>query len=50
LQREIWGKRGGAIRTLDSHASRARIKLRKAGAEDFIVNCHGIGYSLGGRG
>jgi DNA-binding response OmpR family regulator len=47
LQREIWGSRGGgAVRTLDSHASRARCKLRKAGAEGFIVNCHGIGYSL----
>lgn len=46
LQREIWGKRGGAIRTLDSHASRARCKLRRAGAGGFIVNCHGIGYSL----
>lgn len=47
LQREIWGSRGGgATRTLDSHASRARVKLRKAGAEGFIVNCHKIGYSL----
>jgi DNA-binding response OmpR family regulator len=47
LQREIWGSRGGgATRTLDSHASRARVKLRKAGAEGFIVNCRKIGYSL----
>jgi DNA-binding response OmpR family regulator len=47
LLKEIWrGKSGGATRTLDSHASRARVKLRKAGAEDFIVNCHKIGYSL----
>lgn len=51
LLREIWGSRGGsAIRTLDSHASRARCKLREAGAEGFIVNCHGIGYSLWERG
>jgi DNA-binding response OmpR family regulator len=47
LLNEIWrGKSGGATRTLDSHASRARVKLRKAGAEGFIVNCHKIGYSL----
>jgi DNA-binding response OmpR family regulator len=45
LMREIWGSRG-AVRTLDSHASRARCKLREAGAEGFIVNCHKIGYSL----
>jgi DNA-binding response OmpR family regulator len=47
LLRGIWGRRGGgAVRTLDSHASRARCKLRDAGAEGFIVNCHKIGYSL----
>jgi two-component system response regulator ResD len=47
LLREIWGTRGGgAIRTLDSHVSRARVKLRKAGAEGFIVNCWRVGYSL----
>jgi DNA-binding response OmpR family regulator len=46
LLREIWGRRGGAVRTLDSHASRARCKLREAGADGFIVNCHKIGYSL----
>lgn len=45
LLREIWGG-VGTTRTLDSHASRARIKLREAGAEGFIVNCHKIGYSL----
>jgi DNA-binding response OmpR family regulator len=47
LMREIWGSEGGAAtRTLDSHASRARSKLRKAGAEGFIVNCWRVGYSL----
>lgn len=45
LMQEIWGSRG-ATRTLDSHASRARNKLRKAGAEGFIVNCWRVGYSL----
>lgn len=47
LMKEIWGSEGGgAIRTLDSHASRARNKLRRAGAEGFIVNCWRVGYSL----
>jgi DNA-binding response OmpR family regulator len=46
LLREIWGRRGGAVRTLDSHASHVRCKLREAGAEGFIVNCHKIGYRL----
>ncbi len=45
LLREIW-EGVGTTRTLDSHASRARIKLREAGAEGFVVNRHGIGYSL----
>ncbi len=43
LLREIWGSRG-ALRTLDSHASRTRCKLREAGADDSIVNCHTHGY------
>jgi DNA-binding response OmpR family regulator len=46
LQQEIWGSRSGATRTLDSHVSRARVKLRKAGAEGFIVNCWRVGYKL----
>jgi DNA-binding response OmpR family regulator len=47
LLREVWGSRGrGSLRTLDSHASRARCKLRDAGAEGFIVNCHARGYKL----
>lgn len=47
LLREVWKKRGdGSRRTLDSHASRARCKLREAGAEGFIVNCHSHGYML----
>jgi DNA-binding response OmpR family regulator len=50
LQQEIWRSRGGgATRTLDSHVSRARVKLRRAGAEGFIVNCHKVGYSLCAR-
>jgi len=47
LMRELWGSRGrGSLRTLDSHASRVRNKLRKAGAEGFIVNCWRVGYKL----
>lgn len=33
-------------RTVASHASRLRVKLRKAGAGDLVVCCHGIGYRL----
>jgi len=47
LMKAIWGSEGnGASRTLDSHASRARNKLRKAGAEGFIVNYWRVGYKL----
>jgi len=40
----------GSLRTLDSHASRVRCRLREAGAAGFIVNSHGRGYKLRGRG
>lgn len=47
LMRELWGSRGrGSLRTLDSHASRVRCRLREAGAPGFIANCHGRGYKL----
>lgn len=47
LLKEVWGDRGGgSVRTVNSHASRARCKLREAGAEGFIVNCHAHGYRL----
>jgi DNA-binding winged helix-turn-helix (wHTH) protein len=47
LLRELWGSRGTSkLRSLDSHASRTRCKLRDAGADGFIVNCHGHGYKL----
>jgi DNA-binding response OmpR family regulator len=45
LRRELWGNRG-SFRTLDSHASRARCKLREGGAPGFVVNCHAHGYRL----
>lgn len=47
LMRELWGSRGrGSLRTLDSHASRIRVKLRRAGAGDFVVNYREHGYKL----
>jgi DNA-binding response OmpR family regulator len=48
LLREVWGYRSlGRTRTLDSHASRLRRKLRQAGAgPSVVVNVWGIGYRL----
>jgi DNA-binding response OmpR family regulator len=47
LLRSIWGYRGDCrTRTLDSHASRVRVKLRSAGAPGLIVACWGVGYKL----
>jgi len=46
----IWGYAGlSRTRTLDSHASRLRRKLKKAGAEGMVVNSWGIGYRLWDR-
>jgi DNA-binding response OmpR family regulator len=46
LLRSIWDFRSpGATRTLDSHASRLRRKLR-AGGGRWIVNVWGVGYRL----
>lgn len=47
LLREVWGYRAlGRTRTLESHASRLRKKLRVAPDDDFIVNVWGVGYRL----
>lgn len=47
LLRQVWGFRAlGATRTLDSHASRLRRKLGRAGGP-WIVNVWGVGYRLG---
>lgn len=47
LLREVWGFRAlGRTRTLESHASRLRKKLRVAGGDHFIVNVWGVGYRL----
>ena len=49
LLRDVWGFRSaGRTRTLDSHASRLRRKLRDAGASGFVVNVWGVGYRLVG--
>jgi DNA-binding response OmpR family regulator len=46
LLRGVWGYRSmGMTRTLDSHASRLRKKLGRAG-DNFIVNVWGVGYRL----
>lgn len=50
LLRAIWGLESTTnTRTLDSHASRLRNKLRSAGAEALVVNCWGVGYRLWDR-
>jgi len=48
LLRDVWGYRvAGRTRTLDSHASRLRRKLREAGSQVTLVeNVWGVGYRL----
>jgi len=47
LLREVWGFRAlGRTRTLESHASRIRKKLRVVEADRFVVNVWGVGYRL----
>jgi DNA-binding response OmpR family regulator len=47
LLRDVWGFRSlGRTRTLDSHASRLRRKLARAGADDCVLNVWGVGYRL----
>jgi DNA-binding response OmpR family regulator len=44
---EVWGFRStGSTRTLDSHASRLRRKLARAGAEGWVCSTWGVGYRL----
>jgi DNA-binding response OmpR family regulator len=51
LLREVWGYRVmGRTRTLDSHASRLRRKLRAAGGPvELVDNVWGVGYRLFGQ-
>ena len=47
LLRSVWGFRAlGRTRTLESHASRIRKKLRVTEDDCFIVNVWGVGYRL----
>jgi len=48
LLKTVWGYRSaGRTRTLDSHASRLRRKLREAGCSArLVVNVWGVGYRL----
>ncbi len=47
LLRDVWRYRPGLrTRTIDSHASRLRRKLERAGGGCFIVNVWGVGYKL----
>jgi DNA-binding response OmpR family regulator len=47
LLREVWGFRAlGRTRTLESHASRLRKKLRVDGEDSYVVNVWGVGYRL----
>ncbi len=46
LLQAIWGYRStGSSRTVDTHASRLRMKLRRAG-EGWLVGVWGVGYRL----
>jgi DNA-binding response OmpR family regulator len=46
----VWGHTGLThTRTLDSHASRLRRRLQKAGAPGLVVNTRAIGYRLRDR-
>jgi DNA-binding response OmpR family regulator len=47
LLRDVWGVRAALrTRTVDSHASRVRRKLRRAGAGETVVNVWGVGYRM----
>jgi DNA-binding response OmpR family regulator len=47
LLRQVWGFVAlGRTRTLESHASRVRKKLRVCASDSFVVNVWGVGYRL----
>jgi DNA-binding response OmpR family regulator len=51
LLRAVWGEAHlRKSRTVESHASRVRSKLRAAGMESAVINCWGVGYRLWDRG
>jgi DNA-binding response OmpR family regulator len=45
LMNEIWGYTSAGTRTLDSHASRLRVKLANE-THRLVVNVWGVGYRL----
>lgn len=50
LLETVWGySSNDRTRTLDSHASRLRVKLKEAGADGLVINCWGVGYRLWDR-
>jgi DNA-binding response OmpR family regulator len=47
LLRDVWGFRAdGSTRTVDTHASRLRRKLARAGARGWVISIWGVGYCL----
>lgn len=47
LLRDVWGyPETTRTRTVDAHAHRLRRKLRRAGAQGWLVNHRGVGYRL----
>lgn len=48
LLRDVWGYANcsSRTRTVESHASRIRVKLERAGLEGWVVNAWGVGYKL----
>ncbi len=47
LLREVWGfPADDATRTVDTHASRVRRKLARAGAAGWVISIWGVGYCL----
>jgi DNA-binding response OmpR family regulator len=47
LLRDVWGYPSfSATRTVESHASRLRVKLTNAGLVGWVVNHWGVGYKL----
>lgn len=48
LLRDVWGYTtcNSRTRTVESHASRIRVKLERAGLEGWVVNAWGVGYKL----
>jgi len=46
LLHDVWGYSSGSTRTVDSHASRVRVKLHAAGSGRWIVGVWGVGYRL----